>query len=195
MKIPYLISLYFSFIIISSFYDFNDNASNAHHREIVEVIKAIIKESQIQQNFPDFKIYSKLPKYISRRELEEFVPGPPPGSPYIFPDIEQIIKLNLPNYTISSNDFQFFKEQDESSLEIWLNDLDFPEYSLAKKENLIPEEYIYFSIPVFNFDKIVAYVRVGFFCGGECGWGGEMILKKGKAEKWRIVKNKNFWVS
>tara|TARA_R110002096_G_scaffold149428_1_gene310880 strand:- start:777 stop:1361 length:585 start_codon:yes stop_codon:yes gene_type:complete len=186
MKTLYLISLSFS-IIISSFYDFNESTSNAHHREIVEVVRVIIKENLFQENFPDFEIYAKLPKYISRKGWEEFTPGPPPGSPYIFPDIEQILKSNMPNYVISNKDFQFFKEQEETNMEVWLSQLDFPNYILAKKGNPIPNEYVYFSIPVFNFDKSIAFVRFGFVCGGECGWSGEMILKKDKTDKWRIV--------
>src|SRR5690606_18776258 len=152
MKIPYLISLSFSIIIISYFYEFNEKTSNAHHKEIIEVVKVIIKDTEFKINFPDFKIYAKLPKYISRRRMDEFIPGPRPGSPYLFPDIEQILKSEIPSYTISNNDLKAFKEQEESNFEIWLNQKDFSEYILAKRGDPITIEYVYFSIPVFNFD-------------------------------------------
>ncbi|MBN7809814.1 hypothetical protein J0A68_02540 [Algoriphagus sp. H41] len=192
MKLFYLLSLAISSIIYSC-----KNGGEKKHpdlTETIEVIKAVILEDSLQEDFVDLEIYPVLTKYVSRAKKEQFTLGPPPGSARLFPKIEEILKSDLPEITISVEDSLFFKEQEENSSEIWLNQLNFPEYRLSKKTSPFPKAYIYFSSPIFTDTKNIAFVEVGFFCGGECGWGGYRILKKFE-NKWRVVKEKTYWVS
>jgi len=194
MNLFYLLLIAISSIIYSC-KNGQESIADTGHSKTIEVIKAIIQEDSLQEDFADLEIYSVLTKYISRKEKAHFTPGPPPGSARLFPEIEEILKSDLPEITVSVEDSLFFKEQEENSSEIWLSQSDFPEYTLSKKNSPFPKAYIYFSSPIFNASKNIAFVEVGLFCGGECGWGGYRILKKFENNKWRVVKEKSYWVS
>lgn len=193
MRQFYLLSIVISAIIYSCKND-KEKIESINHLDTIAVIKAIIQEDSLQEDFAGLEIYPVLPKYISRKEKENFELGPPPGSSRLFPEIEEFLKVNLPEFQISAEDSLYFKAQEENSFEIWLNQEDFPEYRLARKNSPFPKAYIYFTPPIFDHNKNIAFVEVGFFCGGECGWGGDIILKKINNNKWRIVNRKIYWV-
>lgn len=58
-------------------------------KEIEGLIISIIGIS-IEVYFPDYKIYSYLPKYVPREQIDFFQPGPPPKAP----NLPQILKVS-----------------------------------------------------------------------------------------------------
>jgi hypothetical protein len=68
------------------------------------------------------------------------------------------------------------------------------EKELQKRK--IGEIYSFYEmkIPIFSLDKNKAYVELGYYCGGLCGSGKAIYLKKIKG-KWKIIDTWRTWVS
>lgn len=160
-------------------------------KEITEIIKTVLEEDSL--SFHLITVYPILPKYISRKKSDSFIPGAPPNSDYLFPDIISELKQNVSDYEISDLDREIFKIQENFSEKIILVETDFQNYKLAKKGEDWTGLLVYFSIPILNFEKDLAYIQYGILCSGECGMGGEIFLSK-KKNNWTIIRKNIHWV-
>lgn len=163
--------------------------------EIEGLIISIIETDSIEVYFPDYKIYSYLPKYVLREQIDFFQPGPPPKAPNLFPDINselgEVVGIGL-----SKADVSYFKEQEVRSEPLELSDTNFGTRKTLLSEDLreIKYPYIYYSIPIFNATRDVAWIMSGIDCGWLCGEGKTIILKK-KNGRWEKIFEKIDWVS
>lgn len=160
--------------------------------EIENLISQIIETDSIEKHYPDYVIVSILPKYVSRSKKEEFKPGPPPNADYLFPNLEYEFK-ELNEIEFTSKDFEYFDKQEMDSKRIELSD----EIFGSRKSNVSIETkktYVYFSIPIFNSNKDIAWIQTGLVCGSLCGEGRTLILQK-KNGKWIKMKEKRDWIS
>ncbi|MEZ5044989.1 MAG: hypothetical protein R2828_34145 [Saprospiraceae bacterium] len=160
--------------------------------EIENLISQIIETDSIEKHYPDYVIVSILPKYVNRDEKEEFKPGPPPNADYLFPNLEYEFK-ELSQIEFTSKDFEYFEKQELDSKRIELSNEIFG--SRKSKVNIETKKpYVYFSIPIFNSEKDIAWIQTGLVCGSLCGEGRTLILQK-KNGKWMKLKEKRDWIS
>lgn len=167
-------------------YDQSDNLN-----DIENLIIQIIEIDSIEKNYPDYKIVAVLPKYISRKNQVKFKPGPPPFADYLFPDLEKEFE-EMKGTKFSSDENLYIKKQEEDSKQIELRE----ELFGKRKSNidLNQNTYIYFSIPIFNKSRNLAWIKTGISCGKLCGEGRTLILQKIKG-KWKIIKSTSDWIS
>lgn len=189
-----IIYKWFSFLILLILFGCNKEGniyeSKVLNSEIEELILQIIELDSLDKNYPEYRIFNVLPKYINRLEKETFRPGPPPGSKTLFPDLKFETREN--KITFSETDFHYFARQEIDSRRIELSEQYFGKKLLTK---LNPEDqYIYFSIPVFNKKRTIAWIKTGFYCGSLCGEGKTLILMKNNS-KWNIIWEKRNWTS
>ncbi len=158
-------------------------------KEINAVIKAVLIEDSIYNNFPDFKLVSYLPKFIIFEKKSNVKIGPPPYSDYFYPDIKSEFK----GFMLNMEDINFLELQKRQSTRIELSDSIFGDRKSTKVEKT-KNSYVYFSLPLFNAQLNLAYLQMGLHCGHLCGIGQTVLLIK-KNGKWRIVKRHADWVS
>lgn len=159
--------------------------------EIEELIVQIIELDSIEVYYSNYGVFKVLPEYVNRSKIDTFKPGPPPGSKYLFPNLESETREN--SLKFKEEDYSYLKLQELHSKRIELSDEEFGNRKTEiNLETKIP--YVYFSIPIFNKEKSLAWIRTGLFCGRLCGEGRTLILNK-KDGKWMIIKSKTDWVS
>lgn len=161
-------------------YDQTDNLN-----DIENLIMQIIEIDSIEKNYPNYKVVAVLPKYASRNNKREFKPGPPPNAKYLFPDLDKEFS-GLEDIKFSSDENIYLERQETDSKPIELSENNFGK----RKTNIgfeTKETYIYFSIPIFNKSRNLAWIKTGLVCGKTCGEGRTLILQKIKG-KWKIIK-------
>ncbi|MFK7771599.1 MAG: hypothetical protein AB8F94_05645 [Saprospiraceae bacterium] len=167
-------------------YDQSDNLN-----DIENLISQIIQIDSVENNYPDYKIVAVLPKYIPRKNKDRFKPKPPPNGDYLFPDLEKEFS-ELKETKFSSDENIYIKKQEEDSKPIELSEKMFGERKT--KIDLFQDTYIYFSIPIFNKSRNLAWIKTGISCGKLCGEGRTLILQKING-KWKIINKKSDWIS
>ena len=93
-------------------------------------------------------------------------------------------------FTVSDENI-YIAKQKEDSKPIELSDQLFGKRK--KKINLFQDTYIYFSIPIFNKSRNLAWIKTGIACGKTCGEGRTLILQKING-KWKIINKKSNWI-
>ena len=51
------------------------------------------------------------------------------------------------------------------------------------------------SIPLFSLKKDYVIIKLSYYCGNECGYGGYNVYKRLKRNKWKYVTTVNGWIS
>jgi hypothetical protein len=176
--------------------------------EINKIVKTIILEDSLNvlKNDKESKMFCeeliKLDIYIpEKRKKNEPIPPPPPPSFY------KISIEDLLNYKIENE--MFFTSKD--SLDLLRQNLN-PEKLIIEKDilqkiNLTTEErentkrkngelynFYVMTIPIFSSDNNKAYVELNHYCGGLCGNGKSIFLKKING-KWKVVDKWRTWIS
>lgn len=185
------LSLWFLILLSGCFEEQNIYDQSDNLNDIENLIIQIIEIDSIEKNYPDYKIVAVLPKYISRKNQVKFKPGPPPFAYYLFPDLEKEFE-EMKGTKFSSDENLYIKKQEEDSKQIELRE----ELFGKRKSNidLNQNTYIYFSIPIFNKSRNLAWIKTGISCGKLCGEGRTLILQKIKG-KWKIIKSTSDWIS
>ena len=185
-------SLWFLILVSGCFEEQNiyDQADNLD--DIENLISQIIQIDSVENNFPDYKIIAVLPKYISRKNKNGFKPAPPPNANYLFPDLEKEFS-DLKETKFSSDENIYIAKQEEDSKPIELNEKVFGKRK-SKIDFKFQGTYIYFSIPIFNKSRNLAWIKTGISCGKLCGEGRTLILQKING-KWKIIHKKSDWIS
>lgn len=168
-------------------YDQTDNLN-----DIENLITQIIVLDSIEHNYPDYKIVSVLPKYVRRENQDKFRSEPPPSSSYLFPDLEKEFS-ELKETKFSSDENIYISKQEEDSKPIELSEKEFGKRK-ATIDFKTQDTYIYFSIPIFNKSRNLAWIKTGLVCGKTCGEEKTLILQKING-KWKIIKTTSDWVS
>jgi hypothetical protein len=161
-------------------YDQSDNLN-----DIENLISQIIQIDSIENNYPDYKIAAVLPKYISRENQDGFKSGPPPNADYLFPDLKKEFS-DLKETKFSSDENIYIAKQEEDSKPIELSEKVFGKRKSTtdfKSEDIS----IYFSIPIFNKSRNLAWIKTGINCGKLCSERRTLILQKIN-RKWKIIK-------
>ncbi len=68
------------------------------------------------------------------------------------------------------------------------------ELELKKRKKGELYRFYEMNIPIFSLDKNKAYVELGYYCGGLCGSGKALYLKKING-KWKIIDSWRTWIS
>lgn len=168
-------------------YDQSDNLN-----EIENLISQIIQIDSVENYYPDYKIVAVLPKYISRKNQNGFKPAPPPNGDYLFPDLKKEFS-ELKETKFSSAENIYIKKQEEDSKPIELSEKMFGKIKTTI-DFKFQGTYIYFSIPIFNKSRNLAWIKTGISCGKLCGEGRTLILQKIDG-KWKIIYKKSDWIS
>ena len=186
------IIVFFLAILIGCGTENNIYDSTETKSEIENLISQIIETDSIEKQYPDYVIVSVLPKYVNRDEKEEFKPGPPPNADYLFPNLEYEFK-ELSEVEFTPKDFEYLEKQELDSKRIELSDKFFGSRK-SKVSIETKKPYVYFSIPIFNSEKDIAWIQIGLVCGSLCGEGRTLILQKMNG-KWTKIKEKRDWIS
>ncbi len=178
--------------------------------EINEIVKTVILEDSLNVliNGKESLLFCEelikldifIPKKSKHNELNSPPPPPPPFRNAI--SIERLKSIYIENELFfSSTDSLCLLEQKLNPKKLKI------EKSLAKNINLTSNEeetnkrkankyfsYFEMTIPIFSKDKNKAYLELNHYCGGLCGSGVSIMLRKIKG-KWKIVDKQETWVS
>ena len=156
-------SLWFLILMSGCFEEQNiyDQADNLD--DIENLISQIIKIDSVENNYPDYRIVAVLPKYVSRKNKNGFKPGPPPNGDYLFPDLKKEFS-DLKETKFSSDENIYIIKQEEDSKPIELSDQMFGKRK-SKVDAKTQFPFVYFSIPIFNKSRNLAWIKTGISCG------------------------------
>lgn len=184
--------VYFLLIFISCSQNENLYENETMINEIENVILSIIELDSIKAHYPNYLIVEELPKYINLKNGTPFISGPPPNTDLLSPNLNEEF-TSVPNISLTKEDSTFFNKQLEHSKRLTLSDEHFG--SRKSKYNWQTEKtYIYFTTPIFNKNKNIAWIKVGLTCGSLCGNQRTLILKKQNSH-WIIINDKMDWIS
>jgi len=93
----------------------------------------------------------------------------------------------------SSDENIYIQKQEEDSKSIELSDKIFGKRK-SKINSKSHPTLITFSIPIFNKNRNLAWIKTELVCGELCGAGRTLILQKINGN-WKIVNEKTDWVS
>src|SRR5690554_526752 len=101
--------------------------------EIHEVIYATIIEDSILDTEEQYHLVPKVQKYVKRDSLSDFMPGPPPFSPKLFPDVTYY--FHQVQIQLKQKDVDFINRQDNESVDIYLDSAKFNFSNLKSSSN------------------------------------------------------------
>src|SRR5690554_2665948 len=87
--------------------------------EIYEVIYTTIIEDSILNTEEQFHLAPKVQKYVKRDSLSDFMPGPPPFSQKLFPDVTYYFRQQ--QIQLEQKDVEFINRQENESMDIYLD--------------------------------------------------------------------------
>jgi len=177
-------------------------------KDINEIVKTVILEDSLNVliNGKGTKMFCeeliKLDIYIPERRTDnEPIPPPPPPS---FNDIsiENLLYSKIENEIFfTSKDSLYLLQQNlnpqtrkiEKEVVEKINSTT-KEKELKKKK--LGESYNFYemTIPIFSSDNQKAYLELNHYCGGLCGSGKSIFLKKING-KWKIIDKWRTWIS
>ncbi|EKT3966161.1 hypothetical protein NTJ12_001216 [Flavobacterium psychrophilum] len=177
-------------------------------KDINEIVKTVILEDDLNvlKNEKESKMFCeeliKLDIYIpEKRKDNEPIPPPPPPS---FNDIsiENLLYYKIENEMFfTSNDSLYLLQQNLNPQKLKIETEVVEKINLTTKEKegnkrKIGESYNFYemTIPVFSSDNQKAYLELNHYCGGLCGSGKSIFLKKINS-KWKIVDKWRTWIS
>lgn len=177
-------------------------------KDINEIVKIVILEDSLNvlKSENDSKMFSenliKLNIYIpeKRKENEPIPPPPPPSFNNV--SIENLLNYKIENQLFfTSKDSLFILEQNLKPNILKIENEIIEKINATSKKNeqekkKIGKSYNYYemTIPIFSKDNQKAYLELNHYCGGLCGSGKSIYLKKIN-KKWRIVDKWRTWIS
>ena len=198
-------------ILIIAFYGCQNkkeetNIASEEIKNINEIVEAII----IQDSLNVFSKSEDSTMFCSElRKLNIYIPPKkknnddiilPPKSDGIY--ISQLLPSTIKGYTFfSSKDSLFLLEQNSNREKLTiakkiinkLNNTKIEKIKIRRKDKQRSRFYE-MTIPVFSMDRQSAYVQLDYQCGGLCGSGQDIFLKKING-RWKIIVQWQSWIS
>ncbi len=189
----------------------NDNQAeidSSKINEINEIVKTVILEDSLNvlKNNKDSKKFCeeliKLDIYIpEKRKNNEPNPPPPPPSFYKI-SIENLLYYKIENeFFFTSKDSLYLLQQNLNPEKLKIEKAVIKNINLTTNEKEINKikmgksyNFYEMTIPIFSSDNQKAYVELNHYCGGLCGSGKSIYLKKIN-RKWKIVDKWSTWIS
>jgi hypothetical protein len=189
----------------------NDNQAeidSSKINEINEIVKTVILEDSLNvlKNNKESKKFCeeliKLNIYIpEKRKNNEPNPPPPPPSFYKI-SIENLLYYKIENEMFfTSKDSLYLLQQNLNPEKLKIEkvilqkiNLTTEEREITKRKNGELYNFYVMTIPIFSSDNKKAYVELNHYCGGLCGSGKSIYLKKIN-KKWKIVDKWRTWIS
>jgi hypothetical protein len=180
------------------------NIASEEIKYINEIVEAII----IQDSLNVFSKSSDSIMFCSQlRKLKIYIPPKKNNNDILLPKsdgiyITQLLPSTIKGITFfSSKDSLFLLEQNlnpekltiEKKLINKLNNITIEETKIRRK-NKQRSRFYEMTIPVFSLDRKSAYVELDYQCGGLCGSGQVIFLKKING-KWKIIVQWQNWIS
>lgn len=182
------------------------NVASEEIKNINEIVEAIIIQDSLNvfsKNEDSTMFCSELRKlniYIPPKKKNNDDILQPPKSDGIY--ISQLLPSTIKGITFfSSKDSLYLLEQNsnpeklaiEKKLINKLNNTTIEKIKI-RRENKQRSRFYEMTIPVFSVDRQSAYVELDYHCGGLCGDGQVIFLKKING-KWKIIVQWQSWIS
>jgi hypothetical protein len=177
-------------------------------KDINEIVKTVIIEDSLNvlKNEKESKMFCreliKLEIYIpeKRKDNEPFPPLPLPFSNVI--SIEKLLSFKIENKMFfTSKDSLYLLQQNSNPQKLKIEKKVIEKINLTTKEKeinkkKIGESYNFYEMttPIFSSDNQKAYLELNHYCGGLCGSGKSIFLKKING-KWKIIDKWGTWIS
>ncbi|WKL46153.1 hypothetical protein Q1W71_14430 [Flavobacterium pectinovorum] len=181
------------------------NIASEEIKNINEIVEAIIIQDSLNvfSKSEDSAMFcSELRKLKihmpPKKKNNDFILMPPSNGIYI----TSLIPFKIKGYTFfSSKDSLYLLEQNsnpeklkiEKKLINKLNNTTIEKIKI-RRENKQRSRFYEMTIPVFSVDRQSAYVELDYHCGGLCGDGQVIFLKKING-KWKIIVQWQSWIS
>jgi hypothetical protein len=181
------------------------NLSSKEIKDINEIVEAVIIQDSLDvfsKNEDSIMFCSEL------RKLNIYIPPKKTGDNFIlFPKENGVYITNLIPTKIkgisffSSKDSLYLLKQNSNPKKLIIEKTIVDKLNVTtiekvekRRENKQRSRFYEMTIPVFSLDRQNAYVELDYQCGGLCGSGQVIFLKKIKA-KWKIIVEWQNWIS
>lgn len=176
-------------------------------KDINEIVKTVILEDTLNvlKNEKESGMFCeelvKLDIYIpEKRKDNESIPPPPPSFYKI--SIENLLYHKIENEMFfTSVDSIYLLKQNLNTEKLKIKkdiaekiNLTTKEKEINKRENGKSYNFYEMTIPIFSSDNQKAYIELNHYCGGLCGSGKSIFLKKIDG-KWKIIEIWRTWIS
>lgn len=189
----------------------NNNETILHSskiKDINEIVKTVILDDSLKvwKNEKDSKMFCedliKLNIYIpeTRKENEPITPPRPPSRNEV--SIRNLLYSKIKNEMFfTSKDSLYLIQQNLNPQKIKFETETIEKINLTTKKKEINKKeigksynYYEMTIPIFSLDGQKAYLELNHYCGGLCGSGKSIFLKKING-KWKITDKWETWIS
>lgn len=173
-------------------------------KDINEIVDAIIIQDSLQvfsKNEDSVMFCSELRKlsiFIPEKTKEGIILPPPPQDIYITEILGTEMKRNT--FFIAKDSIYLLQQNSNPErLQIkkeLINKLNITTVEKQRIKRTKTQNFRFYemTIPVFSLDRKNAYIQLGYHCGGLCGHGKAIYLKKIKG-KWKIIEKYETWIS
>lgn len=172
-------------------------------KDINQIVQIVIVEDSLNvlKNGTDTKMFckelTKLSVYIPEKRKDGLIP-PPPSFNQV--SIEDLLHYRKSFYFSAKDSLCLLKQNSnpekfkiEESLAEKINQTT-KEKEILKKKMGKPFGFYEMTIPIFSLDNQKAYLQLNNHCGGLCGGGTSIYLRKING-KWKIVDKRQTWMS
>jgi hypothetical protein len=176
-------------------------------KEINKIVETIIVDDSLNvlKDNEHSKMLSenlfRLTVFVPEKSKNNDVLPPPPPSFNNVSINELLNNRTEDNIFFKSVDSTYLLEQNLEEKNLKLNknliakiNSTTKQIELNKKEKGESFDFYEMSIPIFSYDKQKAYVELNHYCGGLCGNGVSIYLKKING-KWKIIQIVEGWIS
>ncbi len=174
-------------------------------KDINQILQVVIIEDSLNvlKNGTDTRMFckelTKLSVYVPEKAKNGEIPPPPPPS-FQEVSIEDLLHYRKSFYFSAKDSLSLLKQNSnpekfkiEESLAEKINQTT-KEKEINKKKKGKPFDFYEMTIPIFSLDNQKAYLELNHHCGGLCGGGTSIFLRKING-KWKIVDKRQTWMS
>jgi hypothetical protein len=175
-------------------------------KDINEIVKTVILEDSLNvlKSEKESKMFCeeliKLEIYIPEKSKNNEQIPPPPSFNYI--SIENLLYYKIENemfFTSKDSLFLLQQNMNPKKLKIEKSVVEIINSTTKQKEKIKKEKgesynFYEMTIPIFSSDKQKAYLELNHYCGGLCGSGKSIYLKKING-KWKVIDKWRTWIS
>jgi hypothetical protein len=173
-------------------------------KDINQIVQVVIIEDSLNvlKNGTDTRMFckelTKLSVYVPEKTKNGEIPPPPPSFKEV--SIEDLLHYRKSFYFNAIDSLSLLKQNSnpekfkiEESLAEKINQTT-KEKEINKKKMGKPFDFYEMTIPIFSLDNQKAYLELNHHCGGLCGGGTSIYLRKING-KWQIVDKRQTWMS
>jgi hypothetical protein len=174
-------------------------------KDINQIVQVVIIEDSLNvlKNGTDTGMFckelTKLSVYVPKKTKNGEIPPPPPPS-FKEVSIEDLLHYRKSFYFSAKDSLSLLKQNSnpekfkiDESLAKKINQTT-KEKEINKKKMGKPFDFYEMTIPIFSLDNQKAYLELNHHCGGLCGGGTSIYLRKING-KWKIVDKRQTWMS